>query len=80
MHYLSLTAALAEDRRRQCPCGAVAGQPLGLCRKCHARMGWRRKTRQASRRAARRQVAGHGTRILVGVMSLLRTTSKGAES
>jgi hypothetical protein len=74
-----LITVLAEDRRRQCPCGAVAGQPYGLCRKCHARMVWRRKTRRASRRAVRRQVAGHGTRLLAGAMSLLRTTGKGAE-
>jgi hypothetical protein len=79
MHYLNLTAALAEDRRRQCPCGAVAEPPLGVCRKCHARMVCRRKARRASRHAARRQVAGHGTRFLAGAMSLLRTTSKGSE-
>jgi hypothetical protein len=79
MHYLNLTAALAEDRRRQCPCGAVAEPPLGVCRKCHARMVCRRKARRASRHAARRQVASHGTGLLVGPMSLHRTTSKGAE-
>jgi hypothetical protein len=78
MHYL--ITVLAEDRRRQCPCGAVAEQPYGLCRKCHARMIWRRKTTRATRRAARRQAAGHGARLLACAMSLLRTASKGAES
>jgi hypothetical protein len=78
MHYL--ITVLAEDRRRHCPCGAVAEQSYGLCRKCHARMLWRRKTTRASRRAARRQAAGHGARLFAGALSLLRTTSKGAES
>jgi hypothetical protein len=43
-------------------------------------MIWRRKTTRATRRAARRQAAGHGARLLACAMSLLRTTSKGAES
>jgi hypothetical protein len=38
----SLIAALAEDRRSCCPCGAVTGQPLQLCRNCLAGMMWRR--------------------------------------
>jgi hypothetical protein len=80
MHYLNLAAALAGDRRRQCPCGAVAEQPHGLCRKWHAYMVWRRKTTRATRHAARRQAAGHGARLLAVAMSLLRTTSKGVES
>ena len=78
MHYL--ITVLAEDRHRHCPCGAVAEQPYGLCRKCHARMVWRRKTTRTSRRAARRQAVRHGARLLTGAMSLLRSTSKGVES
>ena len=49
-----LLAALADDRRRQCPCGAVTEQPHHLCRKCRARIVWRRKITPTSRRAARR--------------------------
>ena len=58
----TLIAALADERRRQCPCGAVAERPDRLCRKCHARMTWRRKTTRTSRRAARRLAAHPGPR------------------
>ena len=44
MNHPILVAALAEDRRRRCPCGAVAQQPYGLCRECQAVAVWRRKT------------------------------------
>jgi hypothetical protein len=44
MQHPDLLAALAEDKRRQCPCGAMAEEAFGLCRKCHARFAWRRKT------------------------------------
>lgn len=78
MHYL--ITRLAEDRRRHCPCGAVAEHSYGLCRKCQARMLWRRKTTRKSRRAARHLTVRHGARLLADAMSLLRTTSKGVES
>ena len=54
MDYPRLIVALADDRHRQCPCGAVAERPDRLCGKCHARMLWRRKTTRTSRRAVRR--------------------------
>jgi hypothetical protein len=78
-----LIAALAVIRHRQCPCGAATEKTYALCRKCQARMAWRRKTTPASRRAARRltmRQAREGARILASAMSLLRTTSKGVES
>jgi hypothetical protein len=78
MHYL--ITALAGDMRRHCPCGAVAEQPDGLCRKCHARMLWRRKTARTSRRAARRLAKRRGARLLASAMSFLQSTGKGAES
>ena len=78
MHYL--ITVLAEDRRRHCPCGAVAERSYGLCRKCHGRMVWRRKTARTSRRAARRLAVRHGARLLAHAMSLLQSTGKGAES
>jgi hypothetical protein len=77
---MHLLTALAEDRRRQCPCGAVAERPQGLCRKCRHRMLWRRKTARTSRRAARRLAVRHGAQLLAVAMSALRTTSKGVES
>jgi hypothetical protein len=78
-----LIAALADNRHRLCPCGAVAQRPDRLCRKCRARMLWRRKTTRTSRRAARRltaRQAHEGTRILASATALLQAISKGAES
>ena len=83
MDHPRLIAALADDRRRQCPCGAVAERSERLCRKCHARMTWRRKTARTSRRAARRLAAHQaheGTRIFASAMALLKAIGKGVES
>jgi hypothetical protein len=83
MDHPKLIAALADDQRRHCPCGAIAEQPQRLCRKCHARLAWRRKTTRTSRRAARRLAAHQaheGTCILASAMALLQTISKGVES
>lgn len=55
MHNLALTVILTDQRRRQCPCGAVADRPFGLCRKCQDRKAWRRKTTSASRKATGRR-------------------------
>jgi hypothetical protein len=52
MNHPILVAALAEDRRRRCPCEAVSQHPYGLCRKCQAAAVWRCETTQSSRRAA----------------------------
>ena len=82
MHHPDLLAALAQDRIRQCPCGATADRPYGLCRKCQARFAWRRKTASRRRQAARQRVDGrvrNVVRLLVGVMSLLLTTDKEME-
>jgi hypothetical protein len=83
MDHPKLIAVLADDQHRHCPCGAVGEQPQRLCRKCHARMAWRRKTTRTSRRAARRLAAHQareGTRILASAMALLHAISKGVES
>jgi hypothetical protein len=75
-----LLAALADDRRRQCPCGAAAERTNGLCRKCQARVQWRRKTTRTPRRVARRLVsrqARSGARTLA---QAIRVTRKGAEN
>lgn len=87
MHQPYLITALYEAKRRQCPCGAVAEHPRGLCRKCQARMAWRRKTttRTSRRGASRRRLAKRHARSLARLandaMSLPRTTaSKGDDN
>jgi len=78
-----LIAALAQIRHGQCPCGAVAEHSEPLCRKCRARMVWRRRTTRTSRRAARRlaaRQAHEGTRIFASAMALLQAINKGVES
>jgi hypothetical protein len=60
MHNLALTVILAEQGRRQCPCGAVADRSSGLCCKCKARNSWRRKTTSVRRKTAHR--VGHHAR------------------
>ena len=82
MNHPILVAALAEDRRRRCPCGAVAQQPYGLCRECQAVAAWRRETARTRRRAAPTWTHA-GTvkaRLFARVASLLQIISKGAES
>jgi hypothetical protein len=77
-----IMVALATERRRQCPCGAVAERPGALCPKCQARMAWRRRYGATSRRAARRlrrRQARDGTRLLTGALALLGITGKGME-
>jgi hypothetical protein len=56
MHNLALTVILADQGRRQCPCGAVADRPFELCRKCRDRKAWRRKTTFARRKDNRRRI------------------------
>jgi hypothetical protein len=72
-------AALAAENRRTCPCGAVAESAHGLCRKCQARIAWRRKAMRKSRRGARRLAARHArtfVRLLADTM-YRTSTSKG---
>lgn len=83
MNQPHFVAALADERHRQCPCGAVAERPDRLCRKCHARMLWRRKTTRTSRRAARREAAlqaHEGTRIFASAMALLQFIGREVEN
>jgi hypothetical protein len=55
MHNLAATVLLAEQKRCQCPCGAVAERRSGLCRKCRDRNAWRRKAATPRRKATRRR-------------------------
>jgi hypothetical protein len=82
MQHPDLLAALAKDRIRQCPCGAIAERQHGLCRKCQARNAWRRKTTRTRRQAARRRVSRrvrNAARPLVGAKSLPLTTDERME-
>jgi hypothetical protein len=83
MDHPKLIAALVDDQGRHCPCGAIAEQPQRLCRKCHARLAWRRKSTRTSRSAARRLAAHQayeGTRIFASAMALLQAVGKGVGS
>jgi hypothetical protein len=82
MNHPILIAALAEDRRRQCPCGAVTQEPNGMCRGCQAAAVSRHETARSSRRtASRRTPAGTAKARLFGwAASLLQIIGKGAES
>jgi hypothetical protein len=82
MNHLILVAALAEDRRRQCSCGAVTQEPNGTCRGCRAAAVSRHETARSSRRTASRWThAGVAKARLFGwAASLLQIIGKGAES
>ena len=82
MNHPILVAALAEDRRRQCPCGAVTQEPNGMCRGCRAAAVSRHETARSSRLTASRWTpAGIAkTRLFAWVASLLQIIGKGAES
>lgn len=81
MHNLALIVALTEQRRRQCPCGAVAERPFGLCRKCQARNAWRRKItsghHKTTRRLARR--TRNVAHFFGGIFTLIATVNSGME-
>ena len=82
MSHPILVAALAEDRRRCCPCGAAAQQRYGLSRECRAVAVWRHETEQTRRHGALNWTHA-GTlkvRLLARAASLLQIISKGAES
>jgi hypothetical protein len=77
-----LIAALAEDRRRRCPCAAAAQQHYGLCRERQAAAAWRRKIERTGRCAAPNWTHAGTTvaRLFARVASLLQIISKGAEN
>jgi hypothetical protein len=79
-HPLIVTAVATTDRRRSCPCGAVTEHPGGLCRKCHARMAWRRHNTRLRRRTVRRRSgrrARDRARVLALAASMFRSTEGG---
>ena len=82
MSHPILVAALTEERRRHCPCGAAAQRPYGLCRECQAVAVWRRETEQVRRHGTLNWTCARTltARLLALVTSLLQVISKGAES
>ena len=80
MHHSLIIMAMAGDRRRFCPCGAVTEHPSGLCRKCHARMTWRRHNTRPRRRTTRRR-SGRQARDRARVLaaSMFHPTGKEAD-
>ena len=82
MSHPILIAALAEDRRRWCPCGAAAQQRYGLCRTCRTVAVWRHETEQTRRHGTPEwtQAGTLTARLLARVASLLQIISKGSES
>ena len=79
----NLIAAFVEDRLRSCPCGAATGQPHRLCRKCLARMIWRRHTDRCSRSDVRHQAGRHVRArawTLAAAASILHVLAKEAGS
>jgi hypothetical protein len=81
MNHPMLVAALAEDRRRQCSCGAVTQAPNGMCRGCRVTAVARHETARSSHRASRWATAGIAkARLFAWVESLLQLIGKGAES
>jgi hypothetical protein len=82
MHNLALAVILADQRRRQCPCGAVADRPFGFCRKCQDRNAWRRKTTSRSRKTARRSIARRTHNVaqfLIGSLAMPLISGNGLE-
>ncbi len=76
MHNLAVAVILTEQRHRQCPCGAVADRPRGLCRKCQDRNAWRRKTSSTRRKATRRRF-GRRARNLTRIFADVFTETEG---
>jgi hypothetical protein len=82
MNHPILGAALAEDRRRQCSCGAVTQEPNGMCVGCRAAAVSRHETvRSGSRTASHWTLVRVARARLFGwAASLLQIIGKGAES
>ena len=81
MNHPILIATLADDRRRECPCGAVSAQPYGLCRACRAVAVWRCETARTRPRTAPNLtcVGTVQARLFTRVASLLQIISKGVK-
>lgn len=75
----ALLPALVAARRHTCPCGAHNDEPYGLCRKCVARIAWRRHHRHRSRyRRRSTRLAREAVRLL-GLALLLPQAHTGGD-
>lgn len=75
----ALLPALIAARRHTCPCGAHNDEPYGLCRKCLARIAWRRHHRHRSRyRRHHARLARQAIRLL-GLALLLPQPHAGGD-
>lgn len=81
MHPILITA-LAEDRRRRCPCGAVAKQRYRLCRECQVATIWRPETAQTRYRAISCWTRARTARVrfFARVASVIRLSIQEAKS
>jgi hypothetical protein len=88
MHYPALLSsalaiATANGKHRQCKCGAIADPLTGVCRKCHGRNAWRRKTTTPRRKSNRHRLARRVhdvARVLADVLAIHPTICEGTES
>jgi hypothetical protein len=81
--YPNLIAAVVEDRRRSCRCGLATSQLHEPCRRCYARISWRRRTNQRSQSVGKNEAkrrARAWTWVLAMAASVLRVLAKGARS
>jgi hypothetical protein len=79
----TLIAALVDDRRSSCLCGAITNHPHRPCRKCLARISWRRQPNQCPRREGRHRANPQARAwpwTLATITPILRIIGKGASS
>jgi hypothetical protein len=79
----NLIAALVDDRRNSCLCGAITNHLHRPRRKCLARISWRRQLNQGPRREARHRANPQARTwpwTLATITSILRIIGKGASS
>jgi hypothetical protein len=76
-----LVAALAEDRRRRCPCGAATYKPCRLCHGCCQRRQLELRDRAAAPSQRSPLKARQNSKALpfARVLSLLQDTRKGTQ-
>ncbi len=77
MHPILITA-LVEDRRRRCPCGAVAQQRYGLCRECQVAAVWQQETARTRHHAIPSWTRARAAqvRLFARMASLIRLSSR----
>ena len=73
----ALITALVTARRHTCPCGARNDEPYGYCRKCLARITWRRHNRHRSRNRRRASRFTRRAARILGNVLLLPPTATG---